>query len=179
MVILAFGWDVVAGGGLGFETCRPANSCQPGSVGDGDGQFSQPVDVAVDLTGTVFVLDAGNNRVQKFDGQGHYLSDWGIPGSRPGQFNAPSGITTDASGGVYVTDSLNFRVQKFDSASRPLAQWGAPGSGDGQFSHARGLAVDDRGRVFVSDVDNNRIQVFTPDSAFVLHGCLLYTSRCV
>jgi Bacterial Ig domain/NHL repeat len=37
-----------------------------GSQGTSDGQFSSPIDVAVDTSGSVFVVDNDNFRIQKF-----------------------------------------------------------------------------------------------------------------
>jgi len=37
-----------------------------GAYGSGDGQFKQPWDVVVSSSGSVFVIDRSNARVQKF-----------------------------------------------------------------------------------------------------------------
>ena len=37
-----------------------------GSRGSGDGQFNSPVNIAVDASGNVYVIDAYNHRVQVF-----------------------------------------------------------------------------------------------------------------
>ena len=46
---------------------------QWGSQGTGNGQFNQPVGVAVDSNGVVYVADRGNARVQIFDSVGNWL----------------------------------------------------------------------------------------------------------
>jgi DNA-binding beta-propeller fold protein YncE len=84
-----------------------------GSSGSGSGQFNQPTDVATDGSGNVYVADAGNDRIQKFDARGTFLSTWGSHGSANGQFNQPTGVATDGSGNFYVADFTNNRVQKF------------------------------------------------------------------
>jgi DNA-binding beta-propeller fold protein YncE len=38
-----------------------------GSTGAANGQFSAPVGIALDASGNIYVVDTGNNRVQKFD----------------------------------------------------------------------------------------------------------------
>ena len=48
-----------------------------GSYGSGDGQFNGPRAVAMDGSGNVYVADQGNNRIQKFDGNGTFLTKWG------------------------------------------------------------------------------------------------------
>jgi DNA-binding beta-propeller fold protein YncE len=86
-----------------------------GSYGSGNGQFVLPSGVAVDSSGNVYVTDADNNRVRKFDSYGRYLTQLGSKGSGPGQFLGPFGIALDSSDNVYVTDSGNNRVEKFTS----------------------------------------------------------------
>lgn len=78
------------------------------------GSFSNPTDLAIDnRNGDIYVVDSGNNRVQRFDAEGNYLSEFGSFGTENGQFNAPWGVAIDNEGYVYVTDSKNARVEKF------------------------------------------------------------------
>jgi DNA-binding beta-propeller fold protein YncE len=37
-----------------------------GSEGTGPGQFDRPTDLAFDVEGNIYVVDFGNNRIQKF-----------------------------------------------------------------------------------------------------------------
>jgi tripartite motif-containing protein 71 len=69
--------------------------------------------VATDGSGNVYVADSSNDRIQKFDASGAFLTTWGSLGSGNGQFNFPLGVATDGSGNVYVADSGNNRIQKF------------------------------------------------------------------
>src|SRR4051812_19780863 len=62
---------------------------QWGSQGSVGGQFNSPYHVATDSSGNVYVADAGNNRIQKFDSSGNFLTAWGSSGSGDGQFNFP------------------------------------------------------------------------------------------
>ena len=153
-----------------------------GSNGAGNGQFSTPSGVAVDGNGNVYVSDANNSRIQKFDSNGGYLSQWGRYGSYAvpsgglggydssdgrGQFFYPRGLAVDGSGNVYVADSNNNRIQKFDSNGAYVAQWGSLGSGDGQLNQPSGVAVDGAGNVYVADTNNNRIQKFDSTGKYV------------
>ena len=63
----------------------------------------------------MFMLLIYNNRIQKFDSNGAFITKWGSYGSEDGQFHYPIGVAVDSSGNVYVADSYNNRIQKFDS----------------------------------------------------------------
>ena len=131
-----------------------------GTSASGNGQFASPAGVAVDGSGHVYVVDSGNNRIQKFDNGGTLLTTWGTSGSGNGQFSGPLGMAVDGSGNVFVADSDNARIQKFDNGGTFLTTWGTRGSADGQFYSFTGVAVDGSGNVFVADAANYRIQKF-------------------
>ena len=166
--LMAFGWDVVSGNvDTDFEICQSGDTCKVGSPGSGDGQFSNPRGVAVDGAGNVYVADTSNNRVQKFDAGGAYLTQWGSGGSGSSQFNYPTGVAVDGAGNVYVADSNNHRIQKFDGSGSYLSQWGVNGSGNGQFSYPQAVAADGDGNVYVADSDNSRIQKFDAGGSYL------------
>ncbi len=48
-----------------------------------------------------------NNRIQKFDSNGNFITKWGFKGTGDGQFDNPYGIAVDSSGNVYVADTDN------------------------------------------------------------------------
>ena len=53
-----------------------------------DNSYGQQIS-AIDKSNNVYVVDTGNNRVQKFDGNGNFITKWGSTGTADGQFNAP------------------------------------------------------------------------------------------
>lgn len=76
--------------------------------------FSNPTDLAIDnRNGEIYVVDAGNNRVQRFNHDGSFLSEFGAMGQANGKFNSPHSIAIDKDGFIYVSDTNNNRVQKF------------------------------------------------------------------
>jgi len=92
-------------------------------------QFDNAQSIAVDGSGNVFAIDLGSERIEKFNSDGNYLTQWGSSGSGSGQFFNPQGLAIDESGNVYVTDAGNDRIQKFDPANNNVAvptvtEWG-------------------------------------------------------
>jgi tripartite motif-containing protein 71 len=160
---------------------------QWGSYGSAPGQFNNPIGIAVDPQGDIFVSEEGGDRVQKLSAAGQPLAQWGTLGSGPGQFNVPYDLALDVSGNVYVSEPGPFgpgnnRIQKFSSTGVPLAQWGGPGAGPGQFSNPTGLAVDSQGDVFVADTGNNRIEELSSTGQYLAQlpapsGGLKFTSK--
>src|SRR5206468_7405237 len=100
-----------------------------GSAGSDNGEFENPVGVATDGSGNVYVADTGNVRIQKFDASGTFLTTWGSYGPDNGAFEYPFGVTTDGSGHVYVADTYNNRIRKFDASCTFLTTWGSSDTG--------------------------------------------------
>ncbi len=145
-------------------------------VGRGYNELKRPTGIAVGVQGNVYVVDFGNNRIQKHDANGQYLRRRGNPGNcaagcADGDFFGVWGVATDSQGNVYVADRDNHRIQKFDSNLEFLAKWGGEGKGDGQFTSPYGVAVDRQGNVYVGDADtfdnSGRIQKFDSNGKFL------------
>ncbi len=135
------------------------------------GEFMAPMyGLAVDQQGCLFVVDNGNNRVQKFDNNGSFILLWGSFGSANANFHNPTGIACDAKGDVYVVDTNNHRIQKFDGKlGSYLMKFGSRGNGEGQFSSPWGIAVDRvRGYIYVVDSANFRIQKFDLNGEYIM-----------
>jgi tripartite motif-containing protein 71 len=138
-----------------------------GGFGIGKGSFNRPVDVVFDKDRNYFVLDAGNNRVQKFDHFDKFLLTWGTYGSRTGEFIDPEALAIDSQGAIFVVDSGNHRIQKFDGQGKFLMSWGSLGTLSGDFKHPRDIAFDGAGNILVVDAGNDRVQKFDPSARFV------------
>lgn len=107
--------------------------------------------MAIDGSGNLWVVDSGNNRVQKFNSSGTYQSQFGTSGTGNGQFNLPAGICIDSSGNLWVTDYYNHRVQKFNSSGTYQSQFGSNGTGNGQFNYPWGITRDGSNNLYVAE----------------------------
>ena len=145
--------------------------------GGGDGEFASPAGIAVDSSNNIYVADTGNNRIQKFDSDGNFITKWGKNtvgpyggseyGTDNGEFNSPRGIATDTIGNIYVVDGGNYRIQKFNNSGVYISQWGTSGGADNQVNSPGGIAIDSNNTVFVSDTGNNRINEYDSDGYFL------------
>jgi DNA-binding beta-propeller fold protein YncE len=137
--------------------------------------FNVPSDLATNPQGNLYVLDAGNDRIQVFDPEGHFMRMWGKSGSGEGEFNFSredgnliGAIALDTQGSVYVADNANQRIQKFDPQGKFLMEWGGKGTGDGQFLSPIGITVDQQGNIYVIDDSRDEVQKFDKTGKFLL-----------
>jgi hypothetical protein len=149
--IHAFGFDVVPGGGTGFEVCSAATGCKEGTIGGGAGQLSYPTGIALDGAGNLYVTEELNHRISVFGASGSFLRAFGFDvilgggpgfevcvagmickkgalGGQAGQLYSPQGLAIDRAGTLYVPDQGNHRINVFGAA--------------GSFTHAFGFDVD-------------------------------------
>ena len=109
------------------------SSCSIDSDWDGvpdqpcDGQFYFPSGIAIGSEDSVYLVDKGNYRVQKFDSSGNFIKKWGNRGSSNGEFEWPEDVAIGTDGFVYVVDKDNRRIQKFDSNGNFITKWGSGG----------------------------------------------------
>jgi streptogramin lyase len=134
---------------------------------DSPGSFPavNPFDVAVDVTGEVFVTD-GASRVHVYSTGGSYLRTF--PGSVPGA----QSIAVDGLGFVYVSETYFSttnvtQVQKFTRAGVVVATFGSYGSGPGQFLTINCVFADPAGFLYVVDNTSNVVQRLTTTGSYV------------
>ena len=152
-----------------FEYVPPALSFKSafGAIGSADGQLKAPADIAIAANGDLFVLDRGNNRIERFNQEGKFVSKFGSEGTGNGQFKRPCSIAIDPSGYLWVADADNNRIEKFNEKGEFVKAVGVSGTGNAQFSKPEGIATDLKGNVYVADTFNSRIQELNSAGEFV------------
>lgn len=140
-----------------------------GRSGEGSGEFSKPVDVAVDAEGRVHVSDYDLDRIQVFTEKGEFLKQWGKSGRAPGEFTVAAGLGIDPKRDrIYLAEFYNKRVEAYDLDGRFLFQIGHPGRvWSKALNYPTDVAVDRNGNLYVADAYNNRIQKFTPTGEYL------------
>jgi sugar lactone lactonase YvrE len=134
-----------------------------GQPGSGPGEFRVPHSTWVHTDGRVFVCDRENDRIQIFDPQGKYLTEWH-------DVQRPQDIFIDKDERVYIGELVwragtkSFRrgpidveepsrLSIYDIEGNCLLRWGgADAAQPGNFVAPHGIWVDDRGDIYMAEV---------------------------
>jgi uncharacterized protein (TIGR03437 family) len=158
-----------------------------GFSGDGgpavSAQLNNPLGVAVDTAGNLYIADTDNNRIRKVATNGTITT---IAGNGNASFfgdetpalqasvHAPEGLVVAPDGTIYIADTLNQRVRRLapNGVIHTLAGNGNMAfSGDGtdatkvSLNLPTGVALDGAGNVYIADHGNNRVRMVTPAGA--------------
>jgi sugar lactone lactonase YvrE len=148
-----------------------------GDGGPGTGAaLYQPMGVAVDTAGNLYIADYANCRIRKVTPSGTITTvagngSWGFSGdggpATNGSLSGPAGLAVDAAGNLYVADTNNNRMRKVTPSGiiSTVAGNGIQGfSGDGgpatsaSLYQPVGVAVDATGNLYIADWINCRIR---------------------
>lgn len=147
------------------------------------GQISNPIRVALDSAGNVYLTDLGNSAIREVftngtinsvtgDGSPGYSGDGGS--AVGAQLSSPHDIAIDSSNNLYIADTGNARVRIISRGTiNTFAGTGVRGVeganlGDGgpainaQFIEPTGVAVDKSGNVYIADIGNATVRKVTP-----------------
>ncbi|CAB1081078.1 odd Oz/ten-m homolog 4 [Olavius algarvensis Delta 1 endosymbiont] len=168
----------VAGSGLGGkETSGEGGPAVAANL-------ANPLGLAVDAEGNIYISDWGNNRIYKVNTRGFIttVAGSGTEGdSGDGAFATtawlanPLGVAVDATGAIYIADSSNYRIRKvntggFITTVAGIGESGYSGDGDlaiaARLKHPYDVAVDAAGNLYIADHFNQRIRKVAPPSAF-------------
>ena len=126
-----------------------------GGRGSGDGQFQRPAGVAVGPDGTLYVTDHFNDRVQRFNGEGRFQAQLGVP-----LLAAATATTTPTPVATAVpTPSVT---------ATPTASTSAGVVDANQLRRPEGIVVDRDGDVWVADYGHDRVVKLAADGRLLL-----------
>ena len=110
--------------------------------GESPGRLSDPRNIAIDVTGNIWVAGTGNNRVQKFNPSGEFVSQFGVQGG-------VLGVAVDPEGDLWILGSSPRRIHQYKPNGELILSFGSEGTGNGQFVAPSDLEVDSAGNVWV------------------------------
>ncbi|MBN9392208.1 MAG: TIGR03663 family protein [Chloroflexi bacterium] len=132
---------------------------QFGSVGNGQGQFNEPVGLALGPDGNVYVADLRNKRVEVVDKQGNFVKEIEVPTWKEAVLSEPY-LAFDPQGNLWVSDPANGAILKFDSSGNHIGTYNTA-SGLALLNPI-GLTVAQDGTLYIADATKNSIVKFKP-----------------
>ena len=128
-----------------------------GQTGSGQGQFNRIRGIASDAAGNIYVADAGNNRIQVFDGEGTFKSQ--ITG-----IGSPQAICISGGGTQYLYSSNsndpesmdNGEIYKVSLSGQVVGKFGKAGRMPKEFGMVNSLDCRTENNLWVGEVWNWR-----------------------
>jgi DNA-binding beta-propeller fold protein YncE len=133
-----------------------------GSRGSGPGQFNIPHTLAIDAQGLVYVGDRANNRIQVFDGEGTFKTQFVNVG-------APSAIciTSGPKQFLYASNSNpstsmdNGEIYKMSLDGKIVGKFGTAGKLLKEFGSVHEMDCRSENELYVGEITNWRVQKLT------------------
>jgi DNA-binding beta-propeller fold protein YncE len=132
---------------------------QWGSTGKGPSQFTGVKSIAVSAGGDVYVADAGNKRIQVFDGEGKFKSEFGGVGTP-----LTMCMTRGATQYLYIshagdTDGMDdAAIYKTTLDGKVVGKFGAAGKQLKEFGLANSIDCRDENNLLIGEMTNWRVQ---------------------
>lgn len=158
-----------------------------GEPGTDPGQFNIVHNIATDADGFVYVADRENHRVQVFDGNGKFETQWNNL-HRPcalcccGGGKSPTFVVGELGPGLAINrdvPNLGPRLSIVDARGKRIARLGGeegPGVASGKFLAPHGIALDSRGDIYVGEVGVTNWTTSFPDQEM---PPVVRTTRCL
>ena len=126
-----------------------------GGKGAGPGQFDQPHSILVNASNQLLVADRENHRVQLFDLNGTYITEWKFHG-------LPCGLLIGPDKQLYLASGFSGQILRLDANGKPVAMMGQPGPGPalGEFGEAHYMAIAPNTDIYVADTINAKLHRF-------------------
>lgn len=123
--------------------------------------LSKPFGLALDNYGNIFLTDAGNNRIIKFDSSMNPLKQIGGFGSDEGLFNFPTYISIDNGLNLMVSDEKNQRISRYNSQLQYVDEVLFSDEDDPlKFGVPSGITFTNYGEIWIADRDNDQIAIY-------------------
>jgi len=125
-----------------------------GSTLNGVNDFTDIIDIAIDSSGDLYVLDGAHGRIVRIrDGVGETVGDGQLA------LDGTRALYVGIDGAIYFIDEGGSRVQRFaDGVTTVVAGGPEAGCGLSQLEDAEDIFVTRDGILYISDSGNNRIQ---------------------
>lgn len=126
----------------------------------GSSRLSSPSDLILDQSGSVYILDSGNNRLVKLGPGGAFLKEVGGFGGGTNQFRQPAALAFDGGINILVADSENRRLVKYDrnlNYAGSIDTYLDMSQTERNFGLVGGVAFTRQGDVLLSDIEEDRI----------------------
>ena len=134
-----------------------------GSRGSEPGQFSTVHGIAVDAQGNVYVADTGNKRIQVFDTDGNFKTQFTNIGS-PAAICLTSGprqVLYSSNSNPPEDIDANGEIYKLDLTGKVLGKFGKAGKQMKEFGTANQIDCRSENELFVGEIGNWRVQKLT------------------
>lgn len=121
--------------------------------------ISNPQAISVDPKGNIYLVDTGNNRILKFDGNGQFMKSVGGFGWGKEQFDMPVDICAKSGLDIFVVDYNNQRIERYDKDLNYISSFYSNESNRDnlQFGYPRGISISIHGELTLIDSENNRL----------------------
>jgi DNA-binding beta-propeller fold protein YncE len=149
---------------VSFYSLAGVKQSEFGTHGSANGEFSSPRDVAIDGQSAIYVADASNNRVQKFDKDGNHQWTLGGTGTCPTCLNTPIGVTWDAANQVVLVASTGQNLIKAFDANGAWV-WTSPSGPTLGVTAPRDVTRGPDGRVWVTAYKQHQIKAYDVTAA--------------
>ncbi|HBG28229.1 MAG: hypothetical protein A2Y10_12900 [Planctomycetes bacterium GWF2_41_51] len=130
-----------------------------GTNGNGSAQFLHPHNIVIDKQNRIYVADRGNFRIQVFDLNGKYITQWTNAGQPYGLFYCGDRKKEK----LFVTDGNangDHRVLVKDTNGKIISQFGHKGPEQGMFETPHSVTVDKQQNIYIAEAAGKRIQKF-------------------